>query len=804
MTGKIVYTAGRVALTGCLRCFFRPSGTVFSPSARLKRHGTPRMMKTKTSFLPLWLSIAASLAVLLPALPTCAQEPGNTLPETAAPSKAPATAPAQSAPVKPAPAQAAPAVAAPDKATPAANAPAKAAPAESAAAPAQPPDRASAYYHLALASAYEDEAVEQGRPEYATFAIEEYKKALNADPNSPQLNDGLADLYFRMGRAREAEVTARALLKQFPDDIDAHKLLGRIYLRQLGEGERATPSATPSGNVLDLAIAEFEKIVSLQPKKVEDRMVLGQLYTIKHDAKKAEEQFKTAQAMEPDSEEVVLNLTRLYAESGDIEHAAKAIEAVPLADRTAKMEFALGAAYDQMKQAKDAIAAYRRAVDLEPGDAHTLEALAQALLNDNQFDEALKQYKELAGTDPENAEALIRIGEIQRRQGKYEDALGTIRKAQKLDSMKQDSTSQEALEAGFNEGLLLDILGRYDESAQVYEKMVELTSHANGAYTAEEKNNRSIFLERLGAVYHEQNKVDQAIGAYQKLIDIGGETALRGYQGQVDTYRDARMYDKAVEVSRKASEADPKNRELKLMLAGELADQGKADEGLALARGLLDNTENDRQIWMALGQMNIRLRRWKDADEALAKAGALTTKKEDRLFLLFVKGELAERQKHYEPAEQFFRQVLDMDPSNAMTLNYLGYMLADKGVRLPEALQMIRKAVELDPMNGAYLDSLGWAYFKLGQYEQAEENLRQAVERDRTDPTIHDHLGDLYEKTGRIRLAAAQWELSLAEYARTAAADVEPGDVAKVQHKLESARVKLAKQENATGQPKPE
>ena len=139
-----------------------------------------------------------------------------------------------------------------------------------------------------------------------------------------------------------------------------------------------------------------------------------------------------------------------------------------------------------------------------------------------------------------------------------------------------------------------------------------------------------------------------------------------------------------------------------------------------------------------------------------------------------------------------------------MTLNYLGYMLADKGNRLSEALKLIRKAVEQEPMNGAYLDSLGWAYFKLGQYELAEEYLRQAVERDRTDPTVHDHLGDLYEKTGRIRLAATQWELSLAEYARSAAADVEPGDVAKVQHKLESARVKLAKQESAAGQPKPE
>ena len=350
---------------------------------------------------------------------------------------------------------------------------------------------------------------------------------------------------------------------------------------------------------------------------------------------------------------------------------------------------------------------------------------------------------------------------------------------------------------------MLDVLGRYDESAQVYEHMVDLTSHANGAYTAEEKNNRGIFLERLGSIYHEQNKVDQAIAAFQKMIDLGGDQALRGYQGEVDTYRDAKMFDKAIAVSQKAVAADPKNPDLKLMLAGELADSGKSDEGLAMAKGLLDNSDKDRAVWMTLAQMYTRLHRWKDAEDALNKAGDLTKKKEDRVYLLFLRGALSERQKHYEPAEQFFRQALDLDPTNAMTLNYLGYMLADKGSKLPEALKMIRKAVEEEPMNGAYLDSLGWAYFKLGQYELAEENLRQAVERDQTDPTVHEHLGDLYEKTGRIRLAAAQWELSLAAYSKSAAADVEPSDVAKLQHKLEGARVKLAKEVSITGSTNP-
>jgi tetratricopeptide (TPR) repeat protein len=653
------------------------------------------------------------------------------------------------------------------------------------------PARAQSYYHAALAEIYEEQAIATGRPEFMRHAVEEYKTALSADPTSPQLNDELADLYFRTGQVREAEATARGLLKTSPNDIDAHRLLGRLYLRQLSEAQNAVSSSSPTGNTLDQAIGEFQKIVTLDPKSVEDRMVLGQLYTVKHQNDKAEEQFKAAQDIDPDSEEVVLNLSRLYAENGDMAHAAKVIETVPESERTPKMEFALGAVYDQLKKPKDAIAAYKRAADMDPEDARTLGALGQALLNDNELDEALKIYKQIAAADSEDSSALVHISEILRRQGKYEEALTTIKKA-----VKKDPDSPEA---GYNEGLLLDVLGRYDEAAQVYEHMVDLTSHANGAYTADEKNNRSIFLERLGSVYHEQNKVDEAIATFQKMADLGGDYVVRAYQNEVDVYRDARMYDKAIAVSRKAVEADPKNRDLKLMLAGELIDQGKDDEGINMAKGMLNNSNQDREVWIALGQIYTRLHRWKDAEEALNKATGLTSKKQDNLYLLFLKGSLAERQKHFEPAEQYFRQALQIDPNNPMVLNYLGYMLADKGTRLPEALKMIRKAVEIEPMNGAYLDSLGWAYYKLGQYEQAETNLRQAVERTQTDPTVHDHLGDLYEKTGRIRLAAAQWEISVSEFAKSPSADIEPSEVAKVQKKLDSARVRLARQDNAAG-----
>jgi tetratricopeptide (TPR) repeat protein len=654
----------------------------------------------------------------------------------------------------------------------------------------KPPDRAAAYYHFGLAHMYEDMATNYGRPEYATRAIEEYKLALDADPSSKYLNSGLAELYLRTGRVRDAVLAAQDILKTEPDNLEAHKLLGRVYLQSLGNVQNGGPSE----KVLQLAIAEYSKIVQLQSNDIESRLLLGQLYTLAHDTPHAEEQFKAAEHIDPNSEDVVLNLARLYSDSGDMTHAIQVLNAVPEDDRTPKMDYALGMSYDQLKDNKNAIDAYSKAFDMEPDNLDAERGLAQALLNDNQLGPALKHFETISTADPQDAQTYLRIAEIQRRQGHYEQALTTLKKAKALAS--------DSLEIGFNEALIDDSLGHYDEAAQTLQGLVKQTSHPDGQYSDAEKNNRSIFLDRLANVYREQQKTDQAVQTYQLMVAMGGEYAERGYQGQVDAYRDAKQYDKATQVAQQAAQSMPKDKSVQLMLAGQLADTNKPDEGIKLAKAQLHGDPGDREVDLVLAQIYTRLRRWKDAGDEIDAAEALSTKQDDKIYIYFLRGALAERQKHYDSAEEQFRKILAIDPNNSMTLNYLGYMLGDRGVKLDEALTMVQKAVQLDPQNGAYLDSLGWVYFKMGQYALAEANLRKATERMGNDPAVHDHLGELYEKTGRLKMAAGQWEQSLQEYARTVPADAEPGDVNKVQKKLDTARVKLAKEESTGASPK--
>ena len=654
------------------------------------------------------------------------------------------------------------------------------------------PDRAAAYYHYALAHSYEEMATNYNLSEYATRAVEEYKLALNADPTSQFLNSGLADLYFKTGKIKEAIVAAQDQIKKDPNNLDAHKLLGRIYLRSLGDGQ----AGGPSSQVLQLAIDEYSKIVALEPDSIEDRLLLGQLYSVNHESAKAEDQFKAAQKIDPSSEEVVLNMARLYSEEGDTQRAIDVLSAIPEDDQTPRTEFALGGAYDQIKEPKKAIAAYRRAVDLDPSNLDAQRSLAQALLNDNDLDDAVAAYKSLSTADPQDANAWLRIAEIQRRQSNYEESLASLKKARSL--------SQEPLqltEISFNESLADEALGKHDEATAILQKLVDQSEHSTGQYSDSEKNARAFFLDRLAVLYREQNKPLQAVDVYHKMLELGGEFVAEGYQGEVDSYREAKQYDKATEVAREAAAKLPKDRDVTLMLAGQLADTGKADEGIALAKSLFATppAATDRPVHIALANIYMRLKRWNEAGEQLDLAEPLATKQDDKVYVYFLRGALAEHQKHYDDAEEQFRKVLAIDPNNSMTLNYLGYMQADRGVKLDEALAMIQKAVKEEPQNYAYLDSLGWAYFKLGQYQLSEDNLRRATERNASDPTVHDHLGDLYEKTGRLKLAVAQWEQSVSEYDKTIAADADPLDISKVHKKLENAWVRLAKEDASNG-----
>ena len=650
------------------------------------------------------------------------------------------------------------------------------------------PDRAAAYYHFALAHMYEEQVATYGRSELANKAIEEYRAAIDADPASAYLTSGLAELYAKTGRIRDAVVEAQDIIKRSPNNLEARRLLGRIYLRSLGDMQ----AGSGSQSVLKLAIEQYEQIVRLQPDSMDDHLLLGRLYRLNNDLQKAENEFKTAVKLQPDSEEAVTTLAYLYNELGDTARAAQVLSSVPNTQRSAKLYSALGYTYEQQKQYKNAVEAYRHAIEQDRDNLDAIRGLAQNLLNDGQVDAALEQYKVIADANPEDAQTYVRIAEIYRKQGKFDLALENLKKAE---SMVQDS-----VEVPYNIAAIYQAQGRYDEAIPIMRDLLKKSEKPEGKYSNGERSNRAVFLERLGTIYREQGNNPAANEIFREIVALGGDENIeRGYQQIIDTWREAKDWQKATEAAKEAVQKLPSSRDLKMVLAAQQADMGDADKALKDVRAMLkgDANSDDRQIYITLAQMNTRLRRFSDAEQALDKAEQLASKTDDKEYVWFLRGSTFERAKRYAEAEEQFKKVLASDPEHASTLNYLGYMLADQNTKLEEALGYIKRAVDLDPANGAYLDSLGWAYFRLGKYELAEDNLLKASQKINTDPTVHDHLGDLYQKTGRLKLAATNWERALIEWNRTIAAEVDPADQTRVQKKLDSAKMKLAREDGA-------
>jgi len=650
-------------------------------------------------------------------------------------------------------------------------------------------DKAAAYYHYTLAHMYEEMVTAYGRSDLATKATEEYRLAIEADPSSEFLTSALAELYVKTGRIADAVKEAQDIIKRDPKNLEAHRLLGRIYLRSLGD----SPGSNGSDNILKLAIDQYEQITKLDPESVDDHLLLGRLYRLNNDLTKAETELKTAIKIDPTSEEAVTTLALLYTDEGDTAHALKVLSSIPDSARSAKLYSALGAAYEQRKDYKNAIDAYKHAIVLDRDNLDAIRGLAENLLNDGQLDASLEQYKVIADSNPEDAQTYVRMAEIYRRQAKYDLALESLKRA--------DTLVPDTMDVPYSMAAVYQAQGRYDDAVKLLTDLLKKSEKANEAGTSQaDRNNRAIFLERLGIIYREQENYTAAVDTFRRMLTLGDENSRTGYQEIIDTYREAKQWPQATATAKEAVQKMPDDRDMRMVLDAQLADMGEFDQAVNDVKTMLKGGPEDRDIYIRLGIIYTRAKRWTEAEQALGKAEELSTKPEDKAYAEFLRGDLYQRQKLFDKAEGEFRKVLSAtppsDPQAAATLNYLGYMNADRGVKLDESLGMIKQALSFEPNNGAYLDSLGWAYFKLGKYDLAEESLNKAAVHMSSDPTVQEHLGDLYQKTGRLKLAAAHWDRAVQEWNKTVPAEQDQEAFAKVQQKLESARVKLAKEDS--------
>ncbi|HWX38130.1 MAG TPA: tetratricopeptide repeat protein [Candidatus Sulfotelmatobacter sp.] len=656
-----------------------------------------------------------------------------------------------------------------------------------------PPDqtaiKAEAYYDFVMGHYHAQEYQVSSRSDDANQAIDFLKKAFTLDPSSQQIGDELAEIYYQSQRIRDAVNEAQSILNKDPDNLPARRLLARIYVRTLGD----LSNASGQRDTLAHATEQYREILRLDPTDADAPIWLARLYRLQNEPDKAEGVLRDLLAREPANESGVEQLTQLLLDEGKSQEGVALLQHLLERAPTPRLWELLGDAYNQIHDLPNAETAYRKASESQPDDIHHLKVLAQTLLIEEKFPEALEQYQRLTQMDADDPDNYLRLAEIYRRLKQLDKAEQNIRLAK--------AGAPNSLEVTYTEASIYEEEGRFDDAIHVLSDAVTAVK-TESEFTPSRRRTLAILYQQLGQLYRESSNYTAAVNTFEEMIRLGPEEDRRARVMIMDTYRDARDLPKALETARKAVDAYPKERTILIAQALLYGENAQADQAVSRLRALLDGSSADFEIHLDIAQVYEEGKRWTDAEQSIHEAEKIQGNSSGTEMTSFLLGAIFERQKKFDQAEEQFRKVLDANPKNASTLNYYGYMLADRGVRLDEATDLIKRALVEEPGNAAYEDSLGWAYFKQDKLTEAAELLRKAAMRESHDPTILSHLGDVYAKMGKDDLAEAQWQKSLDEWHRALPADFEPAKMAEVEQKITALKRRLA-QQKTPGDPKP-
>lgn len=650
--------------------------------------------------------------------------------------------------------------------------------AQSADAPVTPSPRAEAYYNYAMGHLFEQQYETTNQPEFATQAIDAYKKAYALDPKSPVIGERLAEMYWKAQRVNEAVSEAQELLKRDPNDLQTRRLLGRIYLRRLGDQSSSAQSETAAR-----AIEQYKEVYRLDPTDSESALWLARLYRLRNEHDKAEDVLRTLLKQDPDSETAVEQLTQLLLDEGKSADAVLLLESTTSRTPSPTLLDLLGDAYTQTHDLVKAEAAYRKATELDPSELSHTRGLGQTLLAEEKFADALTVYQKLADLMPDDSDVYLRLAQIYRELHQLDHAEENLLKARQY--------APGSLEVMYNEAMLYEAQGRYEDAIRVLSDAVTGLK-SQSTVLPSRRRSLAILYQQLGQLYRDTQNFQAAIYTFEELGRLGEEEDRRARVLIMDTYRAAKDLPKALQAGKDALARYPSDPTLRTSNALLLGENGQTDEAVKVLRSQLTRTEGDRDIYLNIAQVYERSRRYKEAEEAAQTAEAIPGQPRDNEMVWFLLGAIYERQKFYDRAEVEFKKALDANPRNAPVLNYYGYMLGDLGIRLDEAEALVQRALNEEPHSGAYLDSLGWIYFRENKLTEAEATLRKAVERESHDATIRSHLADVYAKSGRNDLAAIEWEKSLAEWHRSLPADVENEKIAEIEKKLSQVKHRVA------------
>ncbi len=493
---------------------------------------------------------------------------------------------------------------------------------------------------------------------------------------------------------------------------------------------------------------------------------------------------------------------------GEIDEASRLAERLLQLDKTSRSvhqdnaHLVLGVRSLKLKQYKDAKAHFAQSTHGPINDLIGTLLASWSSYGTNDVKGAVDQIDKLSGPEWYAIFKDMHAGLIYDLAGNKKDAAKRLEHAYML-----DATALRIMQSYAN---FLSRNGSRDEALKLYQEFDKQLPRYPLAVEAIAQLNKGEPLPRLvdsaqagaaealyglgaalGRREEEMTLANRGLAYLQLALYLDPNHAL-AQLALADLYEAMKKPELAIKVFDRVPANSPLKRNAEIQLGIDLDSLDRTDEAKKHLEKLIAAKPDDMEAIIALANIERERKQFGECANAYGKAvDQIPSPTKANWTIFYFRGICHERDKQWPKAEADFKRALELYPDQPHVLNYLGYSWIDQGVHLDEGMDMIKRSVDQRPDDGYIVDSLGWAYFRLGNYDEAVKNLEKAVELKPVDPTINDHLGDVYWKVDRMLEAKFQWS-----HAR----DLKPDDdeLKKIEQKL---KVGLVDDDKTTASP---
>ena len=333
-------------------------------------------------------------------------------------------------------------------------------------------------------------------------------------------------IYYALGQTGSAEKSLKEVVKQNPNELDAHFMLADVYTKQ-----RSYSSASST----------YQKIIELDPNQDSAQMGLGMINLKMSRWKDAITPFETAVQINPKNGIAYFHIGNAYEELREFPNAVEAYKKYlnlnP--ENPGEAYSRMGLCQVELKDFEGAIVSFNETLKATPADVRINTKLAEAYQNVGQFDKAAEVYTLLTQISPEDSRiyfnTIIRM---------YDEAKMPDKAIESIQKMIEiDPTNTDLL---YNLGYMYQKQEKYNEAIEAYNKVIEIDPNMEFAYL------------QLGYCYNLTKRHKDLVTVSEKFVKISPDSS-DGWQNIGIGNMLQKRYSAAIAPLRKTIELNPDN-----------------------------------------------------------------------------------------------------------------------------------------------------------------------------------------------------------------------------------------------------